>query len=125
MSVVDVAPEVAAALAAGEPVVALESTVIAHGLPWPDNLAVARAMEAAVRAAGAVPATIAVLDGRVRVGLDAAELESGTAMRLFRRHPAPNVVFGKQADMGIELLAQVAIGISAEEASEQAIPGAT
>jgi pseudouridylate synthase len=72
---VDVAPEVVAALEAGAPVVALESTVIAHGLPWPDNLEVAQAMEVAVRTAGAVPATIAVLDGRVRVGLDAAELE--------------------------------------------------
>ncbi|HZR98011.1 MAG TPA: pseudouridine-5'-phosphate glycosidase [Chloroflexota bacterium] len=70
-----IAPEVASALEAGAAVVALESTAIAHGLPWPDNLAVARAMEAAVRAAGAVPATIAVLDGRVRVGLGAAELE--------------------------------------------------
>ncbi|HLH25969.1 MAG TPA: pseudouridine-5'-phosphate glycosidase [Chloroflexota bacterium] len=69
------APEVAAALESGAAIVALESTAIAHGLPWPDNLAVAQAMEAAVRAAGAVPATIAVLDGRVRVGLGAAELE--------------------------------------------------
>jgi pseudouridine-5'-phosphate glycosidase len=68
-------PEITAALTAGVPIVALESTAIAHGLPWPDNLAVAHAMEAAVRAAGAVPATIAVLDGRVRVGLGAAELE--------------------------------------------------
>jgi pseudouridine-5'-phosphate glycosidase len=72
---VDVAPEVAAALAAGKPVVALESTVIAHGLPRPNNLDVARGLQAVVRAAGAVPATIAVLDGRVRVGLEPAELE--------------------------------------------------
>ena len=64
--------EVAAAKA---PIVALESTLVAHGLPWPDNLAVARELEAAVRGGGAVPATIAVLDGRARVGLDAAELE--------------------------------------------------
>jgi pseudouridine-5'-phosphate glycosidase len=70
-----VASEVAAALAGGGPVVALESTAIAHGLPWPHNHEVARAMEAAVRAAGAVPATIAVLDGQVRVGLGAAEIE--------------------------------------------------
>ncbi|MEW6583613.1 MAG: pseudouridine-5'-phosphate glycosidase [Actinomycetota bacterium] len=62
--------EVAAAVAAGRPVVALESTIIAHGLPRPDNLRVARRIEAAVRDAGAVPATIAVLHGRVRVGLD-------------------------------------------------------
>jgi len=65
-------PEVAAARG---PVVALESTLVAHGLPWPDNLAVARELEATVRAGGAVPATIAVLDGRAHLGLDATELE--------------------------------------------------
>ncbi len=65
-----VVPEVAAALAAGEPVVALESTIISHGLPRPDNLRVAREIEAAVRAGGAVPATIAVVAGEVRIGLD-------------------------------------------------------
>jgi len=58
------------ALGAGGAVVALESTIIAHGLPRPRNLAVARELEAAVRAAGAVPATIAVLDGEPRIGLD-------------------------------------------------------
>ena len=68
------APEVADALAAGGPVVALESTIIAHGLPRPDNLTVAREIESTVRAAGAVPATIAVLGGRVHVGLDDAQL---------------------------------------------------
>ncbi len=70
-----IGPEVAAALAAGGPVVALESTIITHGLPRPDNLALARDLEATVRAAGAVPATIAVLDGQVRVGLGAADLQ--------------------------------------------------
>jgi pseudouridine-5'-phosphate glycosidase len=69
------APEVRDALATGRPVVALESTVIAHGLPWPTNLTVARAMEAAVRAEGAVPATIALLDGQIVIGLSDAELE--------------------------------------------------
>ncbi|MFO1056142.1 MAG: pseudouridine-5'-phosphate glycosidase [Dongiaceae bacterium] len=69
------APEVAAALAAGGPVVALESTIISHGMPYPRNLETARRVEAAIRAEGAVPATIAVLDGRLRVGLGAAELE--------------------------------------------------
>jgi pseudouridylate synthase len=63
-------PEVAAALADGAAVVALESTVISHGLPRPDNLAVARKIEDAVRAGGAVPATIAIVDGVARVGLD-------------------------------------------------------
>ena len=66
---------VADALAEGRPVVALESTILAHGLPAPRNLEVAAALEDAVRAGGAVPATIAVLDGRLRVGLDAPALE--------------------------------------------------
>jgi pseudouridine-5'-phosphate glycosidase len=63
------------ALYEGRPVVALESTVIAHGLPRPMNIEVAREMEAAVREAGAVPATIAVLDGRIHVGLTPESLE--------------------------------------------------
>src|SRR3954468_11965826 len=63
-------PEVAAALADGAPVVALESTIISHGLPRPDNLQVARDIEAAVRAEGAVPATVALVGGQARVGLD-------------------------------------------------------
>lgn len=70
----DVAPEVAAALAVGAPVVALESTLVAHGLPYPDNLEVARELEATVRAGGATPATIAVVAGRVRIGLPADAL---------------------------------------------------
>lgn len=68
------ATEVADALAAGRPVVALESTLISHGLPRPDNLRVAQEVEADVRAESAVPATVAVLDGRVRVGLDEQQL---------------------------------------------------
>ncbi len=75
MLALDIAPEVAAALDAGGAVVALESTIIAHGLPWPDNLEVARELEATVRAGGAVPATIAICGGRARIGLDAAALE--------------------------------------------------
>jgi pseudouridylate synthase len=73
---VNVQPEVSEALRAGRGVVALESTLIAHGLPAPENLRVAREAEAAVRAAGAVPATIAVVGGEVRVGLDGAALEA-------------------------------------------------
>lgn len=68
-------PTVRAALDRGAPVVALESTVIAHGLPWPDNLELARSLEAEVRDAGAEPATIAVLGGRLRVGLEPEEVE--------------------------------------------------
>jgi pseudouridine-5'-phosphate glycosidase len=71
-----VGAEVAAALAGGRPVVALESTLISHGLPYPQNLDVARASEAAVRESGAVPATVAIHDGRLLVGLDAASLEA-------------------------------------------------
>lgn len=73
--VLDVAPEVAGALAEGRPVVALESTIITHGMPHPDNLATATVVESVVRSAGAVPATIALLDGRPLVGLDPAALE--------------------------------------------------
>ena len=67
-------PEVAAALAEGRPVVALESTIVAHGLPRPDNLRVAREIEQTVRAAGAVPATIGMVGGRLIAGLDDAQL---------------------------------------------------
>jgi pseudouridine-5'-phosphate glycosidase len=69
-------PEVEAALAAGRPVVALESTLISHGLDYPANIDVAMASEAAVRESGAVPATVAVRDGRLLVGLDRGELEA-------------------------------------------------
>ena len=68
-------PEVADALSARRPVVALESTIISHGLPRPDNLRIAREIEDAVRAGGAVPATIAVVDGQARIGLDDAALD--------------------------------------------------
>jgi pseudouridylate synthase len=67
--------EVAQARAGGTPLVALESTIITHGMPWPQNLEVARQVEDDVRAAGAVPATIAVIEGVLHVGLDADTLE--------------------------------------------------
>jgi pseudouridylate synthase len=70
----DLAPEVSEALAAGRPVVALESTLISHGLPWPQNVEVARAAEAAVRESGSVPATIAINGGRILVGLAEEQL---------------------------------------------------
>jgi pseudouridine-5'-phosphate glycosidase len=74
----EVAPEVGAARAEGRPVVALESTLISHGLPYPQNPMVARASEAAVRESGAVPATVAIHDGRIG---------SGSASRTSRRWP--------------------------------------
>ncbi|MBC6717294.1 pseudouridine-5'-phosphate glycosidase [Aurantimonas sp. DM33-3] len=66
--------EIADALASKAPIVALESTIITHGMPYPRNLAMAERVEAIVREEGAVPATIAVLDGRLRIGLEPAEL---------------------------------------------------
>jgi pseudouridine-5'-phosphate glycosidase len=68
-------PEISDALDSGGAVVALESTIISHGLPRPDNLRVAREIEDTVRSAGAVPATIAIVDGEARLGLDQAALE--------------------------------------------------
>ncbi|PTA67118.1 pseudouridine-5'-phosphate glycosidase [Deinococcus arcticus] len=70
----DLHPEVATALHGGRAVVALESTIISHGMPFPQNVEMARGVEAVVRAHGAVPATIAVLGGRLKVGLNEAEL---------------------------------------------------
>ena len=68
-------PEVAQARANGTPIVALESTIITHGMPWPQNIETARLVEAEVRKAGATPATIAVMAGRIHVGLSEAELD--------------------------------------------------
>jgi pseudouridine-5'-phosphate glycosidase len=68
-------PEVAAARAAGKPVVALESTIISHGMPYPQNVQTAREVEQVIRDAGAVPATIALIDGKICVGLADAQLE--------------------------------------------------
>ncbi|MGC8634910.1 MAG: pseudouridine-5'-phosphate glycosidase [Candidatus Limnocylindrales bacterium] len=70
------APEVEAALRSGQPVVALESTLISHGFPYPENLSIARDSEAEVRGQGAVPATVAIHDGRLLVGLSKTELET-------------------------------------------------
>lgn len=72
----DIATEVSAALDANKPVVALESTIISHGMPYPRNVETAMAVEAALRDGGAIPATIAVLDGKLKVGLSPDEIQS-------------------------------------------------
>ena len=72
---IEIGPEVGDAIAGGGAVVALESTIISHGMPYPKNLETAREVEGVIRAAGAVPATIAVMDGHFTVGLSPAELE--------------------------------------------------
>jgi pseudouridine-5'-phosphate glycosidase len=86
-----VARDVAEALGAGRPVVALESTLISHGLPYPRNLEVATASEAAVREAGAVPATIAIRDGRVIVGLDEDSLHALATSEGVRKASRPTL----------------------------------
>jgi pseudouridylate synthase len=88
--------DVAAARAARRPIVALESTIITHGMPYPRNVETAKSVEEAVRASGAVPATIAVVDGRFRVGLEGQEIErlgklSGGVVKASRRDLAPVV----------------------------------
>lgn len=70
-----ISPEVDAALRGGQPVVALESTIISHGMPYPQNLATAEAVEDVVRDNGAVPATVAVIQGRPHVGLTKDQLQ--------------------------------------------------
>lgn len=79
----NISSEVRTAIRNAEPIVALESTIITHGMPYPANVETARAVEAKVRAGGAVPATIAVLDGVISVGLSGEDLE-----RLGRMGPA-------------------------------------
>ncbi len=82
-------PEVAAARTAGKPIVALESTIISHGMPYPQNVRTAREVEQIIRDAGAVPATIAVIDGKICIGLSDEQLEllgaSPDAMKVSRR----------------------------------------
>lgn len=76
LSLLAFSPEVAAARALRTPVVALESTIITHGMPWPQNVETARRVEAEVRAAGATPATIALMGGRIHIGLTPGELDA-------------------------------------------------
>jgi len=92
----DIAPEVAAAISAGEAVVALESTIISHGMPYPQNVETALLVEETVRQAGAVPATIAILNGRLKAGLTVEEIQQlgkrGTDVVKCSRRDLPFVV---------------------------------
>ena len=104
-------PEVADAVAAGRPVVALESTLLAHGLPAPQNRAAADELESAVRAHGAVPATVAVLDGMPRVGLSATELDrvcGGDLAKLSVRDLGPAVGLGRDGATTVAATAALA-----------------
>jgi pseudouridine-5'-phosphate glycosidase len=93
---IDISDEVRAALDEKRPVVALESTIVAHGLPWPENLDIGRALEEEVRRHGATPATIAVVGGRVQVGIDGATLE-----RMARASGAERWRKAGVADLGV------------------------
>lgn len=96
---IEYSAEVAAARAAGKPLVALESTIISHGMPYPQNVETAREVEDIIRAAGAVPATIAVMGGKIRIGLSSDELEllgrSSDALKLSRRDLPFAITSGK------------------------------
>jgi len=115
-----VGPQVASALAEGRPVVALESTLISHGFSWPDNLAVARASEDAVRESGAVPATVAIHQGRLLVGLEDRDLEAlataerGSVLKASRPSLAPALASGGWAATTVSatMIAAHAAGIS-------------
>jgi len=108
-----VSPEVKKALAAGKPVVALESTIITHGMPYPQNLDMAKKVEAIVREHGAVPATIAIMDGRFCVGvsgedLERLALEGHKAAKASRRDVAALLVKGEMAGTTVATTMQIA-----------------
>ncbi|ODT82266.1 MAG: pseudouridine-5-phosphate glycosidase [Pelagibacterium sp. SCN 64-44] len=108
-----IAPEIAAARAAGRPIVALESTIITHGMPYPQNLAMAREVETVVRDNGAVPATIAIMDGKLKVGLSDADLETlaregHKAAKASRRDMAALLANGATAGTTVATTMQIA-----------------
>jgi pseudouridine-5'-phosphate glycosidase len=96
----DIHPDVAAAIAAGKPVVALESTIISHGMPWPQNAETAKKVEQIIRDNGAVPATIAIIDGRLKAGLSDEEIDTlakaGLSVTKCSRRDLPFVIAQKQ-----------------------------
>jgi pseudouridine-5'-phosphate glycosidase len=99
MPALKIASEVRDALASRRPVVALETTIVTHGMPYPENVATARSVESEIRALGAVPATIAVMGGAIRVGLSEAELEAlataGNVLKLSRNDLAYALATGQ------------------------------
>ena len=114
-AMLDIAPDVAQALDTGAPVVALESTIITHGMPYPQNVEMAQAVEDVIAQAGAVPACIAVLDGRIKVGLSVQERDALAAsldpMKVSRADLAYAVAAGKTAGTTVAatmMLAQMA-----------------
>jgi len=112
----DIAPEVAEALLQGRAVVALESTIIAHGMPYPGNVVTARALEHIIRNEGAIPATIAVLAGRLKVGLDESELElvaQSPGMAKASVRDLPVLIAGKRDGATMRIAAMAGIRVFA------------
>ena len=96
---VEITPEVKAALEAGKAVVALESTIISHGMPYPQNIQMAQKVESIVRSAGAVPTTIALMEGKIKIGLTAQELEvfaSSSGVAKVSMRDLPGIIARKQ-----------------------------
>jgi pseudouridine-5'-phosphate glycosidase len=112
-SLLSISPEVRKALGKGKPVVALESTIITHGMPYPQNLTMAQNVEAVVREHGAVPATIAIMDGKFVVGVSGADLErlalaGGFAAKASRRDVAALLVKREIAGTTVATTMQIA-----------------
>jgi pseudouridylate synthase len=108
-------PEVRDAIASGHPVVALESTIITHGMPWPENAATARLVEQDIRREGAIPATIAIMDGKLKVGLTDADIarlgQDASVHKASRRDIAAFVASGQAAGTTVAatmLIAEIA-----------------
>ena len=98
-TLLDIQPEVKAALDAGRAVVALESTIISHGMPYPQNIQMAKKVESIIRSAGAVPATVAIMDGKIKIGLSDQELEvfaSSKNVAKVSRRDFPGIIARKQ-----------------------------
>ena len=95
MALLSYTPEIAEARTRGLPIVALESTIITHGMPWPKNKEMAQQVEADIRAAGAIPATIAVMDSQIQIGLNAAQLD--------RLAQTPDALKLSRADLAVAL----------------------
>ena len=110
---IEISPRVAAALSARRAVVALESTILSHGMPFPQNMQTGLMLEAAVREQGATPATIAVIEGRLRVGLEQNEIESlcraaGSLVKATRRDLAALMIAGASAGTTVAATMRIA-----------------
>jgi len=98
-TLLDIQPEVKAALDAGKAVVALESTIISHGMPYPQNIQMAKKVESIIRGTGAVPATVAIMHGKIKIGLTAQELEvfaSSSGVAKVSMRDLPGIIARKQ-----------------------------